>query len=268
MQGLSPLAAGSQLAPQFLASGIASTVFGKLNPRFGLPRLMVAGYALIGAAMLGMTGLDAHTPYALTCALMVLLGVGSGLALPATSMAVMATVPRERSGMASATMNALRQSGMTIGIALLGALMSARAVDALNGALARQGLPDALALARAAVLRHELPWRRATRAPCWPTRSPAASASRWRWRARPRWRPPPCSRWRLAAKAGAARGLKPRRRAVAKNPACRHGWRLIAHRDFKARNLRPLFLSIGNNALRRVAAPVSSAANNTLTGTR
>ncbi|AUT47477.1 MFS transporter [Achromobacter sp. AONIH1] len=157
VQGLSPLAAGSQLAPQFIASGIASTVFGKLNPRFGLPRLMIAGYALIGAAMLGMTGLDAHTPYALTCALMVLLGVGSGLALPATSMAVMATVPRERSGMASATMNALRQSGMTIGIALLGALMSARAVDALNGALARQGLPDALALARAAVLRHELP---------------------------------------------------------------------------------------------------------------
>ena len=107
VQGLSPLAAGSQLAPQFIASGIASTVFGKLNPRFGLPRrLMIAGYALIGAAMLGMTGLDAHTPYALTCALMVLLGVGSGLALPATSMAVMATVPRERSGMASATMNA------------------------------------------------------------------------------------------------------------------------------------------------------------------
>ena len=50
VQGLSPLAAGSQLAPQFLASGIASTVFGKLNPRFGLPRLMVA------ARPCGMTG--------------------------------------------------------------------------------------------------------------------------------------------------------------------------------------------------------------------
>ena len=200
VQGLSPLAAGSQLAPQFIASGIASTVFGKLNPRFGLPRLMIAGYALIGAAMLGMTGLDAHTPYALTCALMVLLGVGSGLALPATSMAVMATVPRERSGMASATMNALRQSGMTIGIALLGALMSARAVDALNGALARQGLPMRWRWRAPPCCATNCPWRRATRAPCWPTRSPAASASRWRWRARPRWRPPPCSRWRLAAK--------------------------------------------------------------------
>ncbi|WZB70928.1 MFS transporter [Achromobacter xylosoxidans] len=243
VQGLSPLAAGSQLAPQFIASGIASTVFGKLNPRFGLPRLMIAGYALIGAAMLGMTGLDAHTPYALTCALMVLLGVGSGLALPATSMAVMATVPRERSGMASATMNALRQSGMTIGIALLGALMSARAVDALNGALARQGLPDALALARAAVLRHELPLAagdaRALLADAlaggFSLAMAVAGAASLALRRHAR-------AGGSRREAGAARGLKPRRRASAKNPACRHGWRLITHRDFKARNLRPPLL--------------------------
>ena len=88
---------------------------------------------------------------------------------------------------------------MTIGIALLGALMSTRAVDALNGALARQGLPDALALARAAVLRTNCRGGRRARLLA-DARSPAASASRWRWRARPRWRPPPCSRWRLAAK--------------------------------------------------------------------
>jgi hypothetical protein len=72
-------------------------------------------------------------------------------------MAVMATVPRERSGMASATMNALRQTGMTIGIALLGALMSGRAIEALTASLAQRGAPDARALARAAITLHELP---------------------------------------------------------------------------------------------------------------
>ena len=263
VQGLSPLAAGSQLAPQFLASGIASTVFGKLNPRFGLPRLMVAGYALIGAAMLGMTGLDAHTPRAHLRADGAA-GRGLRLALPATSMAVMATVPRERSGMASATMNALRQSGMTIGIALLGALMSARAVDAFQRRSRARDCP--MRWRAPPCCATNCPWRRATRAPCWPTRSPAASASRWRWRARP-------AGGRRHARAGGSRReascarLKPRRRAVAKNPACRHGWRLIAHRDFGP-EFKTLFLSIGNNALRRVAAPVSSAANNTLTGTR
>ena len=178
----------------------------------------------------------------------------------------MATVPRERSGMASATMNALRQSGMTIGIALLGALMSARAVDALNGALARQGRPMRCAGARRraaprtalaagdarALLADALAGGFSLAMAVAGAASLAAAAM-----------------LALAARGeAAARGLKPRRRASAKNPACRHGRRLIAHRDFKARNLRPLFLSIGNNALRRVAAPVSSAANNTLTGTR
>ncbi len=36
----------------------------------------------------------------------------------------MVVAPRERSGIASATMNALRQSGMTISIALLGTVLA------------------------------------------------------------------------------------------------------------------------------------------------
>lgn len=157
VQGLSPLDTGWRLAPQFIATGLVSTVFGRLNLRFGLPRLMIAGYGLIGAAMLGMMQFDAHTPWFATGSLMVMLGLGMGLAVPSTSMAVMATVPRARSGMASATMNALRQTGMTIGIALLGALMSGRAIDAFTRTLAGMGVADAPGVARAAVTRHVMP---------------------------------------------------------------------------------------------------------------
>lgn len=157
VQGLSPLDTGWRLAPQFIATGLVSTVFGRLNLRFGLPRLMIAGYGLIGAAMLGMMQFDAHTPWFATASLMVMLGLGMGLAVPSTSMAVMATVPRARSGMASATMNALRQTGMTIGIALLGALMSGRAIDAFTRTLAGMGVADAPGVARAAVTRHVMP---------------------------------------------------------------------------------------------------------------
>ena len=66
VQGLSPLAAGWQLAPQFAAAGLVSVVFGRLNLRFGLPRLMVAGYVFVGVAMLGMTAFETDTPYAVT----------------------------------------------------------------------------------------------------------------------------------------------------------------------------------------------------------
>lgn len=157
VQGLSPLDAGWRLAPQFVATGLVSTVFGRLNLRFGLPRLMIAGYGLIGAAMLAMMRFDAHTSWLVSGSLMVMLGLGMGLAVPSTSMAVMATVPRERSGMASATMNALRQTGMTIGIALLGALMSGRAIEAFARTLAGMGVADAPGVARAAVTRHVMP---------------------------------------------------------------------------------------------------------------
>lgn len=68
-----------------------------------------------------------------------LLGFGMGLSMPATSALVMRTVAPQRSGMASATMNALRQTGMTLGIALLGTLMSMQAVTTLTAALHTQG---------------------------------------------------------------------------------------------------------------------------------
>ena len=57
---------------------------------------------------------------------------------------VMASVEKAYSGIASAIMNALRQTGMTLGIALLGTLMTHRAVsqllhdDRLNSAMSSQ----------------------------------------------------------------------------------------------------------------------------------
>jgi len=156
-QGLSAVATGWRLAPQFVAMGVMAVLFGRFSARIALPRLMTAGYALTGIAMLGMTAFTPHSGPALVGSLMTLLGIGMGLAVPATSMAVMGSVARERSGMASATMNAVRQTGMAIGIALMGALMSARAVQSLAGMLAPSGAADAAATARAAVTQHAVP---------------------------------------------------------------------------------------------------------------
>lgn len=68
----------------------------------------------------------------------------------------MGMAPPELAGSVSATMNALRQAGMTIGIALLGALMSSRATDVLSNAVEGQGAPDAQAVAHQAVMQHVL----------------------------------------------------------------------------------------------------------------
>jgi len=57
----------------------------------------------------------------------------------------MAAVPRERSGVASATTNAVRQTGTTLGIALLGAILTTRAAQRLSASLVATGTAPGIA---------------------------------------------------------------------------------------------------------------------------
>jgi hypothetical protein len=118
---------------------------------------MVFGYLLLGIAMLAMSSFTPVTSFAVIAPFFALLGVGMGLAVPSTSAVTMNLAPRERTGTASATMNALRQGGMTIGIALLGTVMAARAVSSMAVGLRDAKIADAAAFADAIVRRHSMP---------------------------------------------------------------------------------------------------------------
>ncbi|TXL73789.1 MFS transporter [Vineibacter terrae] len=155
-QDWSASATGWCMAPQFAAMTVTAAAFGRLAARHDTRTLMVAGYGATGAALLAMSLVDPDTSYLAIAAVFAVLGVGMGQAVPATSAAILTLAPRERSGMASATMNALRQAGMTLGIALLGTLMSSRATTLLGNALARAGIDAAPEAAAAAVTRHDM----------------------------------------------------------------------------------------------------------------
>ncbi|WP_166803750.1 MFS transporter, partial [Pseudomonas aeruginosa] len=139
------------------AMGALSMLFGRLQRHVPLRRLLVLGYLVIGLAMLALAACGTGTAYPWVGLLLVALGLGMGLAVPGTGLAVMASVARERSGMASATMNTLRQAGMAVGIALLGALLSGRAIVVLGDRLEELGIADAQRLATQAVTSHRLP---------------------------------------------------------------------------------------------------------------
>ena len=106
-----------------------------------------------------MVGLmiTATSPYLLVLPLFLGFGIGLGLAVPATDIAVMAAAPDRLAGAASATMNALRQSGMTIGIALLGIILEMRAVSTLTQSLSAANVVAAPVVAGTAVRLHEIP---------------------------------------------------------------------------------------------------------------
>jgi DHA2 family methylenomycin A resistance protein-like MFS transporter len=155
-QNMSPAETGLRMAPEFVAMGAVSILSGYLSARLGTRQIIVTGCTIIAASLILMGIFAAEAPYVYLAFLLAALGIGMGLAVPASSAALMASVPAQRSGMASATMNAMRQMGMTIGIALLGSVMSSHALRSLTARLGETGMGNAADIAQAAIIRHDL----------------------------------------------------------------------------------------------------------------
>jgi EmrB/QacA subfamily drug resistance transporter len=119
------------------------------------PRITVGvGLVLIGAGAASQARLDAHSGGAALIPGLILTGVGVGAVLPNLASAVLAAVPRERSGMASGALNTFRQLGFALGVAVFGALFQNR-VDEHGGDVRAgfaAGLNAALWLAAALAL--------------------------------------------------------------------------------------------------------------------
>lgn len=154
IQGWSPAEAGWLMLPLFTVTGLVSLLFGRISARLPMRRLMVTGYGVAGVSMVAMMLLHAGSSYWLVGSLFALLGAGAGLAVPGIGMLVMAMAPTELVGSVSAMMNALRQAGMTIGIALLGTLMSSQAIRSLTASLEASGIDNPGQMAHLAVTRH------------------------------------------------------------------------------------------------------------------
>lgn len=119
----SALSTGLLLLPMSAAVGVGSIVSGPLTARLGSRPPMIAGLAIAGAGAAVLATAGAAAPLALIVAGSVLLGLCS-LAMPAMTAAAVGSVGRERSGLASGILNAARQSGGALGVAVLGALLA------------------------------------------------------------------------------------------------------------------------------------------------
>ncbi|MEN4946407.1 MFS transporter [Pseudomonas proteolytica] len=157
VQGLSASQTGLRMMPTFVCMAVVSLTCGRLQRMMGPSPMLISSYLLIAIAMGAMALFTPDTPYPVILVLFSLLGIGMGAAIPATGLAVMASVATPQAGTASATMNALRQTGMSLGIALLGSMMSLRAEQYLRGSLIAREIPDAAQVAQRAIQQHWLP---------------------------------------------------------------------------------------------------------------
>ena len=126
LRGFTPLRAGVALTPELAMAVIGSAASGRITARSG-PRLpMLVGLVVGAAGLAGLAVAGAHSSYWLLVAPFMAAGLGMSLVMPAATTAVMEAAPPERGGIASGTLNAARQVGGVIGVALLGTLVASR----------------------------------------------------------------------------------------------------------------------------------------------
>ena len=152
-RGLDALQTGLAFLPQPLLFIAISPLAGRLIARG--PRVPLAlGAALASVGALLLLGVDAHSSYGVMVVGLGLNGLGGGLAIPAVTSGVMGAAPVALAGVASAALNAGRQVGGVLGVAVLGGLATAGGgvdVAQMHSALivAAGGLALAVALAMA-----------------------------------------------------------------------------------------------------------------------
>jgi len=88
---------------------------------------MLTGLLVGGAGLIGLVAAGPHTPYLMLVLPMIAAGSGMALTMPAATSAVVESAPADRGGIASGGVNAARQAGGVLGVAVLGSLVSVRA---------------------------------------------------------------------------------------------------------------------------------------------
>lgn len=122
-RGSGALQAGLQLLPLMAAYTAGNLASGRISARLGTRRPMLAGL-LVGLAMaLPLMALRDSTPYPLLVAAVVVMNVAVGIAIPAMTTTVMQVAGRAHANSAAAALNANRQIGALVGVALMGTIL-------------------------------------------------------------------------------------------------------------------------------------------------
>jgi DHA2 family methylenomycin A resistance protein-like MFS transporter len=121
--GYSALRTGFAFLPLTATFIVSNIITGWLTARAGSRLPMILGALIAMAGYASLLRLNETTSLLSMMASFVLIPGGMGLAVPAMTTSILSSVPRERSGTASAVLNTARQTGGAIGVAVFGALL-------------------------------------------------------------------------------------------------------------------------------------------------
>jgi MFS family permease len=125
--GFSPVQTGAAFLPMTVLIILIAPIAGRTSDRVGSRALMTVGLLLVSLQLVYLSQLGADATF--WNLLPGLLVGGTGMALTMTPSAAAATraVPVDKAGVGAAVLNAFRQVGGSLGIALMGAIMASAA---------------------------------------------------------------------------------------------------------------------------------------------
>jgi len=125
--GYSAVQAGAAFLPMTILIILLAPIAGKASDRIGSRWLMTAGMTLLSIQLLYFSQLGTDADFWTLLPGMLIGGAGMSLTMTPSAAAATRAVPVEKAGVGSAVLNAFRQVGGSVGIALMGAIMAAQA---------------------------------------------------------------------------------------------------------------------------------------------
>ncbi len=112
----------------------------KFVERFGARSVVATGMLLTAGGVFILSFLDASSGYGHVLLGMFVMASGMGLTMTPMTELIMSSVPRDKAGVGSAMNDTTREVGTTLGVAVLGSILSSGYTSNLGSAVA--GLPD------------------------------------------------------------------------------------------------------------------------------
>lgn len=132
--GHSAFTTGLLFLPLTLPTAFNPVLTGRLVGRIGARGPAITGFLMMGAGVLvqsaATSDADSTAGLVTTCAGLLVMGFGVSFAIPPLMTAIVGSVAREQSGIASGALNSARQTGAVLGVSVLGAVIGSGTPDA------------------------------------------------------------------------------------------------------------------------------------------
>ncbi|HET9323464.1 MAG TPA: MFS transporter [Gaiellaceae bacterium] len=122
--GYSAVQAGAAFLPMTVLIILTAPIAGRVSDRIGSRWLMTTGMLLVSAQLLYFSRMDENSVYLDLLPALMAGGIGMALVMTPSAAAAVRALPVDKSGVGSAVLNAFRQVGGSMGIALMGAIMA------------------------------------------------------------------------------------------------------------------------------------------------